>query len=103
MPSTWFKSVEVTGPNTIKVGEGGTAYKPVYLPYCPKEGKEKDCERYLEELLAKEDGVSALVYTPFTINAIIHDVRCSSINRPISDMMVERDLAIKWNMPGADN
>jgi hypothetical protein len=100
MPMTWFRTCEVTSANTIKVGENSRPYKTIYLPFCPHGGKEAECKQHLEELLSKENGVSALVDRPGYVNPIIYDVRCDSINKPISDILVERGLAIKWNWPG---
>ena len=101
MANTWFKAIEVTGANVIKIGENYPPYKPVYLPYCPKDGKEEECKRQLEEILAGEDGVSVLVLNAFTTNSMIYDVRCRSTKQFISDIMAERGLAIKWNWPGS--
>ena len=100
MALTMFRAVEVTGPNTIKVGESYPPYKPVYLPYVPQLGKEAECEEALREILAGENSVSVLVITHFTTNPVTYDVRSKSANKPISDMLVERGLAIKWNWPG---
>lgn len=100
MALTHFRAVEVTESNVITVGENSEPYKPVYLPFCPLPGKESECEQRLREILAEEEGVGVLVLQHFSANPIIYDVRCDSLNKRLSDILVEEGIAIKWNWPG---
>ena len=99
MAATLFKSFEVVQPNILMVAQNGAPYKRVYLPFCPKEGKDSDCQEALTEILEGEAGVVVMVTRHNSSNPVIWDVQCDSMNRPLSDILVERGLAIKWNLP----
>ena len=95
MVATWCKSYRVTSPNTALV-DGS---RPVYLPYCPLPGKDEDCKEALSAILEADRGIAIVTDKHSTSNPLIYDVRTEKDNQPISDILVAKGLAIKWNIP----
>ena len=95
MVATWCKSYRVTSPNTVLV-DGS---RPVYLPYCPLPGKDEDCKKALSAILEADAGMVIVTNRHSTSNPLIYDVRTEKDNQPISDILVAKGLAIKWNFP----